>query len=176
MPISNSAIEAGKDALASASKQSLWRTVLWGTLAAGTLDISAAIVTWMLRDVPAMRVLQGVAAGLLGREARDGGWATAFLGLALHYLIMSVIVATFFFASRRLPMLVRRWFLAGLAYGVAVYIVMTFVVVPLSAFPGNPIPPWSQIVQGVLVHMFCVGVPIAWVTSWIARGTNSTRG
>ncbi|HEX7013679.1 MAG TPA: hypothetical protein VF161_13065 [Steroidobacteraceae bacterium] len=175
MPISNTTIETGVDSV-SLSKQPLWRTVLGGTLLAGTLDISAAIITWMSRDVPAMRVLQGVAAGLLGREARNGGWATAMLGLALHYLIMSVIVATFFFASRRLPKLVQRWLPAGMAYGVAVYIVMTFIVVPLSAFPGNPIPPWSQIVQGVIVHMFCVGVPIAWVTSRLARGGYSTPG
>ncbi|HEX7116822.1 MAG TPA: hypothetical protein VF193_16970 [Steroidobacter sp.] len=169
MPFSNTTIGAGSHSV-SVSKQPLWRTVLWGTLLAGTLDISAAIITWMLRDVPAMRVLQGVAAGLLGRAARDGGWATASLGLALHYLIMSVIVATFFFASRRMPKLLQRWLLAGIAYGVAVYIVMTFIVVPLSAFPGNPIPRWPEIVQGVIVHMICVGIPIAWVTSRLARG------
>lgn len=141
------------------------RTILLGTLVAGTLDILAAIISWALRDVPAERVLQGVAAGLLGREARDGGTWSAALGLLLHYLIMIGIVAVFYAASRKLPVLTRRWLLAGIAYGITVYIVMSFVVVPLSASPGGfAVPPLPRLIQGVLIHITCVGLPIAFVT------------
>jgi len=37
--------------------------------------------------VPAQRILQSVAAGLLGDASFEGGAATAALGLALHFLI-----------------------------------------------------------------------------------------
>jgi len=69
--------------------------VLAGGLIAGTLDIAYACIFWALKsDVPAHRILQSVAAGLLGEASFEGGWETAALGLALHYLIalsMSVV-------------------------------------------------------------------------------------
>jgi magnesium-transporting ATPase (P-type) len=149
------------DAAASAAT----RTILWGTLVAGTLDISAAIVSWALRDVSAARVLQGVAAGVLGSEARNGGTWSAALGLLLHYLIMIGIVAVFYFASRKLAFLTQRWVLAGIAYGIAVYFVMSFIVVPLSASPGGfSVPPLPRLIQGLLIHIACVGLPIAFIT------------
>jgi hypothetical protein len=156
--------------LAAADRSAALRTIVWGTLVAGTLDISAAIISWALRDVSAERVLQGVAAGVLGSEARNGGTWSAALGLLLHYLIMIGIVAVFYFASRRLSFLTRRWLLAGIAYGIAVYIVMSFVVVPLSASPGGfSIPPLPRLIQGVLIHITCVGVPIAFVARRMTR-------
>ncbi|MGH8186076.1 MAG: hypothetical protein ACREUC_05910 [Steroidobacteraceae bacterium] len=146
------------------------RTILLGTLVAGTMDILAAIISWGLRGVSAERVLQGVATGVLGSEARNGGTWSAALGLLLHYLIMIGIVAVFYAASRKLPFLTRRWLLAGIAYGIAVYIVMSFVVVPLSASPGGfAVPPLPRLIQGVLIHIACVGVPIAFITSRYAR-------
>jgi hypothetical protein len=146
------------------------RTILWGTLVAGTMDILAAIISWGLRDVPAERVLQGVAAGVLGREARNSGMWGAALGLALHFAIMIGIVSVFYFASRRLSFLTRQWLVAGIAYGIAVYLVMTFVVVPLSASPGGfAVPPLPRLVQGMLIHIFCVGLPIAFITRRMTR-------
>lgn len=136
------------------------RAILLGTLVAGTLDICAAILTWMFRGVPAIRVLQSVAGGLLGRETFDGGAPTAALGLLLHFLIMSVIVALFITASGRMATLTRHAIPWGVAYGVVVYCAMTFIVVPLSASAAGR-PSLSAIAQGVLVHIVCVGVPIA---------------
>ena len=148
--------------LSSATGEAL-RAILLGTLIAGAMDITAAILTWMFRGVPALRVLQGVAGGLLGRDTFDGGASTAALGLLLHFMIMSVIVGVYVAASGRLPALARYAIASGIAYGVVVYVVMTFVVVPLSAATaGTPAP--SQILVGVLVHILCVGVPIALIT------------
>lgn len=144
------------------------RTLLWATLLAGTLDIGAAILSWLPRGVSPLQVLQGVASGVLGREARDGGVWSGLLGLALHFAIMSVIVAVFYQASTRLTVLSRYWIWCGLAYGIAVYVVMTFIVVPLSAAPFGT-PPLPQILQGVLVHMTCVGLPIAFVTAAVRK-------
>ena len=72
-----------------------WGFVLAGGLVAGTLDIVYACVFWALKaDVPVQRILQSVAAGLLGQESFQGGASTAALGLGLHYFIatsMSVV-------------------------------------------------------------------------------------
>jgi hypothetical protein len=139
--------------------------ILGATLVAGALDITAAIVQWQFKGVPAIRILQSVAAGVLGRDATKGGAATAALGLLLHFLIMSGIAMTFYIVSRRMPVLTKRWIACGLAYGVAVYLVMSFVVVPLSAFPGSVVSSPAEFIKGVLVHMVCVGLPIAFITS-----------
>lgn len=150
--------------LASAGKTSrALPTIALGTLVAGTFDISAAIITWLLKGVSAARVLQSVAGGLLGRATFDGGAPTAALGLLLHFSVMSVIVTVFYVASRRLPALTRHWLACGIAYAVCVYAVMTFIVVPLSALHA-PMPSPSAIAQGLLVHILCVGLPIAFIT------------
>lgn len=48
--------------------------VLSGGPVAGTLDITYACLFWALKgDVPAERILQGVAAGLLGEASFEGG-------------------------------------------------------------------------------------------------------
>lgn len=60
------------------------RTILWGTLIAGSADIVAGVLPWVLKGVPLQRVLQSIASGLLGREAFSGGAWTATLGLLLH--------------------------------------------------------------------------------------------
>ena len=166
MPVSNtfsSGVSGAGPTLHAASARA---TILWGTLTAGTLDISAAITTWWFRDVAASRVLQSIAGGLMGREdaVAGGGW-TAALGLFLHFAIMSVIVTLFYMTSRSLPFLNgRRWWLAGMAYGIAVYLVMTYVVVAHSALAPLRPQPLSALVQGLLVHMACVGLPIAFIT------------
>jgi len=139
------------------------RSIALGTLVAGTLDISAAILRWLPQGVSATRVLQSIAGGLLGRETFAGGAPTAALGLLLHFSIMSVIVTVFYVASRRLPALTRHWLRYGVAYGAAVYSVMTFIVVPLSALHA-PMPSPSAIAQVLMVHIVCVGLPIAFIT------------
>ena len=56
--------------------------ILWGGLAAGVLDITAALVVYGAFGLRPQRLLQGIAAGLLGPKSFDGGIATAALGLA----------------------------------------------------------------------------------------------
>jgi hypothetical protein len=70
-----------------------WPSVLAGGVLAGTLDIVYACVFWALKaDVPPSRILQSVAAGLLGEASFTGGAASAGLGLLLHYAVMNYIV------------------------------------------------------------------------------------
>ena len=137
------------------------RALLYGTLAVGVLDITDAFVFFWLRSgVRPVRILQSVAAGLLGRASFSGGWRTAALGLALHFFIAFVVVLVVLLASRVLPVLTRYAIPAGLLYGIAVYLTMTFVVVPASAAAGG-VPPWPVALNGVLIHMFGVGLPAA---------------
>ncbi len=136
------------------------RALLWGALTVGVLDLADAMIFFGLRGVPPARVLQSIASGLLGRAAFGGGLATAALGTLLHFFIALVIVAVFFAASRRIPALLRRPVLSGIGYGVLAYLVMSLVVVPLSAAATGP-RGIAVVLNGLLIHMLGVGLPAA---------------
>ncbi|MGH6624837.1 MAG: hypothetical protein ACREBN_12725 [Burkholderiaceae bacterium] len=138
--------------------------VLVGGFVAGALDIIYAIVFYGLRGVPADRILQSIASGLLGSEAYRGGWATAAFGLFLHFVIAFAAAAIFFAASRRLPFINRRVVVSGMLFGVAVYGVMNLIVLPLSAYPHKISFPPLILITGLLAHMFLFGLPIALAT------------
>lgn len=135
--------------------------VLLAGLVAGTLDILYAWMFWAVKaGVPAQRILQSVAAGLLGQASVQGGAATAALGLFLHYFIATTMSLTYFLVASRHPALHRRPVLYGAAYGLLLYGIMNYVVVPLSAAGrGSRDPLWVAL--SIAVHMLCVGIPIA---------------
>ena len=136
--------------------------VLAGGLVAGTLDIVYACVFWAIKaDVPARRILQSVAAGLLGKASFEGGAATAALGLGLHDFIACSMAVAYYLVARRWTALRERPVPFGAAYGLLLYAIMNYVVVPLSAAGsgGAKDPLWVGL--SVAVHIFLIGVPIA---------------
>src|SRR5262249_49755878 len=110
--------------------------------------------------------------------AIQGGWPTAALGLFLHYFIAFGIVTTYVGVSRLVPALARRPFLFGPLYGIAVYLVMNLVVVPLSPIGGTFNPPLPVLVNGVLIHMVGVGLPsaLAAAAAWGPRRSEARVG
>ena len=136
------------------------RALLLGALTVGTLDLLDALIFFSARGNQPIRIVQAIASGLIGIRAFMGGWVTALLGVALHFFIATCIVATYAFACRRWPDLRRRPLLWGPIYGVGVYLVMNFIVVPLSyAIPGHKTLP--VVVNGLLIHILGVGLPSA---------------
>jgi hypothetical protein len=131
--------------------------VLAGGLVAGTLDIVYACVFWgVKRAVPVQRILQSVAAGLLGQASFKGGGATAALGLALHFFIALSMSVTYYLAARRWPLLGQRPLRCGAGYGLLLYGIMNYIVLPLSAAgPGSKDPLW--ITLSIAVHAFLIG-------------------
>jgi hypothetical protein len=135
--------------------------VVAGGLAAGTLDIVYACVFWAVKaGVPAQRIFQSVAAGLLGKASFEGGGGTAVLGLALHYFIALSMSLVYYVVARRWPLLWQRPLLCGGAYGLLLYGIMNYVVLPLSAAgSGTKDPLWVTL--SIVVHVLLIGIPIA---------------
>src|SRR5437867_12727606 len=77
-------------------------------LIAGILDITSAFVIAELKGTGSIRMLQGIASGLLGPRSFDGGMARAGLGLAIHFLIAFTAASIFYAASRKLTFLIRH--------------------------------------------------------------------
>ncbi|HET6554602.1 MAG TPA: hypothetical protein VFG49_13830 [Dyella sp.] len=109
--------------------------ILWGGFIAGTLDIGAAS---LISGYNPIVILKYVAGGLLGRASLAGGPGNAVLGLLLQWGMSILIAAIFVLLMRnRIPGM-RRWATWGIAYGVVVFAVMNYVVVPISALHTVP--------------------------------------
>jgi hypothetical protein len=147
--------------------------IAWAGLIAGILDVSSAFILGYSKGIDPGRVLQGVAAGLIGREtAINGGLPTAGLGLAIHFFIAFVVAFVFYAASRKLVFLTRHAVISGLVYGVIVYGFMYWIVMPL-AYPIVH-PSLSRDLTAVCVHMFLIGLPIALIVRGYSRSQLST--
>ncbi len=138
-----------------------FRAIASAGLIAGILDITSAFVIAGLKGVGSIRMLHGIASGLLGARSFEGGMATAGLGLAIHFLIAFTAASVFYAASRKLTFLTQRPVISGLFYGVAVYLFMYWIVVPLAIV--NVRHSISRDVTAVIVHMVLIGLPIALV-------------
>ena len=126
-----------------------------GGLIAGTLDLTQAFILFG-RRVPLV-----IAAGLLGRPALQGGTATYVLGVLLHFFIAFSAAAVYYAASRSLAFLKEHPLVCGLFYGIAVELVMGYVVLPLSALQDRGPYELHDVLQGLVVHMVVVGLPIS---------------
>jgi uncharacterized membrane protein YagU involved in acid resistance len=142
-------------------QRSGWWAILVGGLVGGALDILFAISFAAYNGIPALRLLQSVASGLLGRDAYTGGVPIAALGLFLHFAMAIAFAAAFVLVSRRIPLLVRRPFIFGGLFGVGVFLFMRFVVLPWSAFPHPVIFKPLATTLDLLSHIFLFGIPIA---------------
>ena len=142
-------------AASTAQFSSLLKPILVGGFIAGSLDLTSAFLTF------GWGVPRVIAAGLLGRQAIQGGAAPWGLGVFLHYFIAFSAATIHCLAGTRLDFFKPHYLVCGLFYGIAVYLVMTFVVLPLSAL--HSVGPFKlhSLIQGILVHMFLIGLPIA---------------
>jgi hypothetical protein len=142
-------------------KPSAFDTIVLGGLLAGTLDAVDGVIAFGFTGMNPIQVLQYIASGLLGIASFQGGLKTAALGAVLHYFIAFAVAAIYYGASLKLPTLHIHPVKWGLTYGVAVYLVMNYFVLPLSAVPKSPFSS-GLFLNGVIGHAIFVGFPIAW--------------
>jgi hypothetical protein len=146
----------------SADNPPLWKVIAGATLLVGTLDISDAFIFNHFRGLSPTRILQGIASGVLGRAAFSMGTRSALLGLFFHYFIAFSAATVFLLASRKLPF-GRHPLLYGTLFGVGLYIVMNYIVLPLSKIGLRPTPPLAALINGVAALIFCIGIPLAFI-------------
>jgi hypothetical protein len=135
------------------------KTSILAGLIAGTVDIGAACTINRVGPGP---ILRFISSGLLGTPLPHETWVYA-LGLGLQWLMSIIIAAIFVTAAMRMPLLLRRWIGAGIAYGIVVYFVMTFVVVPLSRAKGGHVT-MSSFIENLLAMML-FGLIVAYIAA-----------
>jgi uncharacterized membrane protein YagU involved in acid resistance len=136
---------------------------VYAGLIAGTVDIAAAS---LINTVNPLTILLAIASGLLGKAAFHGGGGTMVLGLVLQWGMSIIIAGIFALAAARIPALARRWVLNGALYGVVVFIVMNFVVVPLSVAPLKP--GWALSAESVVKNLLAMLV-FGWLVAYTAN-------
>lgn len=115
-----------------------------------------------LHHSPAL-VFQSIAMGAQGRAALQGGLLSTALGVGVHVLVSVVAAGVYAGAALRWDALIRRPIAGGMAFGTLVYVVMTFVVIPLSAIGFSPPRSVGLFALSFAIHLFAFGVPIALV-------------
>ena len=134
-----------------------------GGLIAGTLDLTQACILFGW-DIPL-----SIAGGLLWPQAVHGGVGTYVLGVALHFFIACSAAAIYYAASLKLGFLTEHPLVSGLFFGAAVEEVMSLVVLPLSALHARGPYELHDLIQGLLVHMVVVGLPISFSVRRFAK-------
>lgn len=135
--------------------------LLLGGLTVASLDLAFASAYWAQFGTPPTRVLQSIAAWMLGPSAFDGGLRTALLGALAYGLLMWGVVAAYHAASRRWALLRERPVWCGATHGALAYVLILEVAVPLLG-AGGPAPrqlDWT--LACVVAYVLLIGIPAA---------------
>lgn len=160
--------QAGYMAEAQARRPSAALTILWIGLVAGTLDITENLLYNATRHVTPTMIFRYIASGLVGvPTALKLGGAALTLGVVIHFCIALTWTAIFYAASAKIPALVKHAVISGLAYGVVVYLVMNFLVLPLTRIPPRRPPTLVSVVNALLPLLFCIGLAISLLVRYV---------
>lgn len=136
-------------------------SIIKTSLLAGSLDILFAIVQYYLKSGKnPIVVLKYIASAIFGKEAFTGGYSMALIGLLVHFLIAFTWTIFFFLLYPGIPMLAKYKIIAGIVYGIFIWLVMNLLLLPLTK-----VPPFSfdakQAASGMLILVVAVGIPIS---------------
>ena len=126
----------------------------------GSADLAVAAAYWAPHGIAPIRIPQSIAAWVLGSDAaRAGGWSTALLGMALYFYLTSLMVELYHRLGIRHDVLLRRPYVCGALYGIAMYCLLFKLAVPL--WTGMPAPPepatWT--VTCLFAYALLIGIP-----------------
>ena len=141
---------------------SLLRLSVIGGLIIGTLHlvIQVGVVYGLILGSQFSSTLQYVASGIMGDAAYAGGIRTALFGLVLEFAMTIIIAGIFVFSADRISPLRKNVIAGSLLYGFGVFVVMNFVVQPLSAAATLPPPAMWLMIEIVLEHILLIGLPL----------------
>jgi hypothetical protein len=132
-----------------------WKQAVYGGLLIAACDALFAIAVWFEWTAKGLtQMFQSIAVGVLGKASYEGGAATAWLGAGLHVAMAIAFVLICIALGLRFRLLVEKPVVAGLLYGVGLYVAMNFVVMPLSRVGASPsFEHLDTMTLSVLAHM-----------------------
>lgn len=149
-------------------KPSWFHTIVLGGLTVGVLDCTAAMLNAGIRGVTPDRVWQYVASAVVGPDSFNRGASTIALGLFFHFCVAFGVAIAFYIDMRIFPSLIRWPLIVGPLYGIAVFFIMSYLVVPLTLVKQAPFN-WYGLISGLIIHMVFIGLPLALITKRFAK-------
>ena len=135
-------------------------TVLQTCLLTGTLDALAAIL--ISYKIPPAVIFKFIASGWFGREAMSGGTSMVLYGLIFHYLIAALFTITLFWLYPQIIKLVKNKYLVGILYGLAIWVIMNYIVLPMTNIPkSHGHLEFISLLKGISALIICIGLPVA---------------
>ncbi len=145
---------------------SLPAAILLSGLIVGTFDaVAASVFSYGFSGASPDRVFRYVASGIFGKEALTGGMSVAVWGLFFHYIVATGWTALFYFLHPIISGLSSSKYLTGIAYGLFIWLMMNFAVVPLSNVPPSVFHFTIRTAVMIMIHMFVIGVPISFMAN-----------
>lgn len=141
-----------------------YTAILAGAFVAGTTLGAWMIVSLSLifKVYSPLEALQYPASNVIGNAAFAQGYASAAAGVVLHYLICLVWATIYVFLFARQRAVDMHPLLNGALFGIIVWFLMNFIVVPLGV--GNHLQVSAlSILSGIAAHVVCFGIPLAYV-------------
>ncbi len=140
--------------------------ILISGLIVGTFDaIAASVFSYGFSGASPDKVFRYVASGVFGKEALTGGMSVAAWGLFFHYIVATGWTALFYFLYPKINVLSSSKYVAGIAYGLFIWLMMNFVVVPLSNVPPSVFHFTIRTAVMIMIHLFIIGVPISYMVN-----------
>jgi hypothetical protein len=116
-------------------QKSISKPLIITVLIAGTLaGLAARIMYYSQSGNDPLTVLRFIASGGFGVSAFSGGLPVASWGIVFHVIAFCWTIL-FFSLAARFPVLIKRWVIYGILYGIFVWLMMNLVVIPTSLVP-----------------------------------------
>jgi uncharacterized protein YacL len=150
-----------------------WPLVFKAGIVAGIMDgLGASLMFYWRTGNGPEGVFKFVASGALGEAALQGGPVTALIGVIFHLIIAFIWALIYVRFYKQIRRVVRSWVVSGVLYAIFVWSVMNLVVIPLSRTAPVTLTLMGSI-RSALVLVFCIGLPIAFITYRHYRSGNT---
>lgn len=146
-------------------KINFWKTILLAGFLVGSLDIIAALTNFYIQTGKnPVVVLRYIASAVFGKkDAYDpNNNLMPALGLLFHYGIAYGWTTFFFLIYPRLKFMSATRILTGFLYGIFVWAMMTFVVIPLTSLGSSPLV-LKQAIIAIAILILAIGMPLSFI-------------
>ncbi|GAB2820029.1 hypothetical protein GCM10027043_20800 [Ferruginibacter profundus] len=146
-----------------AAKKIPLQTILLAGLLVGTLDILSAFVdVYVNTGKNPLIVLNYIATGAFGKTDFTASSGGAVAGLLFHYGIALAFTFFFFKLYSKINLLSKNWVLTGIVYGIFIWAIMNFIVVPLSNVRTPPFTAF-RLIKAALILIVMIGLPLSFI-------------
>ncbi len=140
-------------------------TIISTGLLVGTLDGLGATINYLIsgRKDPG-KLFQYISSGAFGKDAYSGGLPMVFSGILFHYTIAFLFTIFFYMVLPRIKWLSKNKLAGGMLYGIFIWLVMTFLVLPLTRIPRGVIHLKPALI-GISILIIAIGIPLSYIAN-----------